>query len=1787
MTPTSAEAVLHFSTFAESILFFDLESDLEGRIFELGAVLGVRPPLRASTTKAVREALPHLRTWADEATLVCGHNALDHDFPLLARTSFGKIPTAKRVDTLLLSPLAFPKKPYHALVKEGKLVSESKNDPVKDSNCCAKVLTECMQEFATLPERERQFYIAAFELAGQSGGAAVLRHSGHADTLPEPTRVPANPNAFVAEFRSLNAERCCLNHLPQPEQADDFLVLAYIHAWLNVAGSNSVLPFWLCRRFPAIRKTLHGMRAQSCGPAKNADCAYCSVAHSPVAALQRIFGFECFRPVPAVPGEPDASLQERIVSKTFAGESSLSILPTGGGKSICFQIPAIHRYHCTGALSIVISPLQSLMKDQVENLRDRVGVLHCNALYGLLTPLERKACLADLKTGGIGLIYVAPEQLRSTSFRKAIGHREIAYWIFDEAHCLSKWGHDFRPDYLYAARFIKALAAEQGVPVPQVMALTATAKQDVKDDIRAHFKSELGLDMTLLDGGTERANLSYIVEQVSQPGKFERLHEILVGHYGYNGGELPDYTDKGSVVVFAPTRWQTEEFADRLAAAGWNAAAFHAGLDPEEKKAILERFMDSTLRIIVSTNAFGMGVDKPDIRYVIHLGAPGSLENYVQEAGRAGRDGVAAECILLFDKSDLETQFRMAAFSKVTQRDIQTIWKAIRTAKPDKKGAIVLTVDEILSSSGGGGGFSFEDEQRSQVTTKTKTAIALLERQDFLERKENRSRVFQASALIANLEEAANRIGSLHLSQSKQQLWLAIMAQFFELPDNECSDIRDFTQLQQVIDEFENAKEQNPRITINTVVFRILNDMARPGTGLLKKDLLFTALLKSGKRGATSKLKRLAELERAFIALLQEQEPDAEGICHLNLRRVNEALCRKGLSSHVETLSRALKTLCDDWTKLKRGVPGLEATHPSAGNVRLRLRNDLNDIKELAEVRRDLAALILSLLIDKAKDAEANVSISFSESELINLVRNDIARLDAKVHSLPEALHHALLWMHHGKVIELQQGKALITSAMTLYLKNHKKGRRARVFTQGDFEPLANYYTEKVLQIHIVGEYAKKGLEAVSTHLHFIKEYFLLESDRFAKRYFAGRTKQLQLATGIESYKQIFERLENPLQQAVVGAEEDKNMLVLAGPGSGKTRVIVHRCAWLLRVQRVRPRGIIILCFNRLAALEIRRRLWRLVEQDAARVTVQTFHGLALRLLGRTMAELEHDDGTGTLKFDQLIPAANRLLRGEDVPVGMDEEEFRTRLVGSLSHILVDEYQDIGPEAYEMVALLAGKARTENEDKLTILAVGDDDQSIYGYAGANVDFIRRYEQDYPNRARGSKTGYMQRHYLVENYRSTRQIIAASNRMIFRNTDRMKVDHPILIDQAREQQADGGPLEEMDQISQGRVQVFPVRDPRHQAEVCVTELTRLKALLPDARWSDFCIFARNNRGLDAVRYLLEKAGIPVLVLGQERMPQLSRVRVIHRWLEFLLAHTEESWTGKELKEQLKNFVQEQGEQSEFTKILATLANVFYGETGGLSQRTDNIHAFFRESCAERDLPVEVEAVRLSTVHKAKGLEFKFVFILDGGWKPDNPNRRKREEERRVFYVAMTRAKQLLSMFQFDEQTRGQPHRFIEDCGGRFTFALLWRSPDAPHPSDPEQIPNVEYRVLSLKELFIDFGGIRPPDDKSLEAITHLRPGQRLDLTEEHKGLALRNHDRTIVAWLSNSAELDWRTLRSRILSIHLIGLHVWKATDGDQGRTTQMQKKRRLSLRRDQWCVPICEVILSKSPPDQV
>ncbi len=322
-------------------------------------------------------------------------------------------------------------------------------------------------------------------------------------------------------------------------------------------------------------------------------------------------------------GYPDfRGIQREIVESIANGQDTLGLMPTGGGKSITFQVPALAQE----GVCIVITPLIALMKDQVLHLRER-GIL-ADAIYADKSRSEIVQILENCIFGGIKILYVSPERLSSEIFQTKLRHMKVSFITVDEAHCISQWGYDFRPSYLKIAD-IRAMK-----PDAPILALTATATPSVVDDIqeKLHFKEKNVFKMSF-----ERKNLAYIVRTVADKQN-EMIHILqCVG---------------GSAIVYARSRKRTKEMAEILNKNGISATFYHAGLDPTTKDERQESWQKDEVRVMVATNAFGMGIDKPDVRMVIHIDCPDSLEAYFQEAGRAGRDGNKSYAVLLYDTSD-------------------------------------------------------------------------------------------------------------------------------------------------------------------------------------------------------------------------------------------------------------------------------------------------------------------------------------------------------------------------------------------------------------------------------------------------------------------------------------------------------------------------------------------------------------------------------------------------------------------------------------------------------------------------------------------------------------------------------------------------------------------------------------------------------------------------------------------------------------------------------------------------------------------------------------------------------------------------------------------------------------------------------------------------------------------------------------------------------------------------------------------------------------------------------
>ena len=1635
-----------------SALIFDLEvvpavDQTPEKIIMLGALRSdTQKTLELKTSQHLDQALRQMDELGRGAQWVLGHNVLEHDLPLLKKAapelSMHALPV---IDTLRLSPLAFPQNPYHRLIKDYKLIRDTLNSPLADCRSTLTLFNDQQQAFIALQTNnsvELQCYQSLIAPAGSDLERIFTEH----------TNVPATATTSIGPLleqllqetdptlqRKLKVCGTRLASLVREDLANDTLhwPLAYALAWLRVSGGNSVLAPWVRYQFPEVSRLIAELRDVAC---EDRNCGYCQTTHDPLHELQRYFGFDDFRYE-----SEGKSLQRDIIGAGMRGRNVLGILATGGGKSLCYQVPALNRYHRNGSLTVIVSPLQSLMKDQVDGLLAK-NVQCAKALNGLLTMPERSDVLEKIQMGDVGILLVSPEQFRNKSFRRAVKQRQVGAWIFDEAHCLSKWGNDFRPDYLYASRFIRDYHGDQ--PLAPIGCFTATAKPDVLADIKAHFKERLDITFDEFLGSHERTNLSFEVLPCTRAEKWPRAHQLL-------GDNLAQ--DEGGAVIFVSSRKGAEELSEFLIGQGWSCKHFHAGLPPSEKTDIQNAFKSGTLRVIVATNAFGMGVDKPDIRLVVHADIPGSLENYLQEAGRAGRDQDDARCVLLYDAQDIETQFGLSERSKLGLRDVQQILKKLRSEATKRKGReLIITAGEILLDSAVDTSFAAEDRD---AETKVSTAVAWLERGDFLKREENHTRVFPARPALS-LEDATKRLQTAGLSVRRHEEFKAVLGFIYNADaDQRISTDELLALTSQSQEELAGALKQ-------------MEDM-----GILINDSQLTLYIRYGVVGASNqRLTETLALESALFDLLPELAAEAENgewqditLPALTTALRNRTDLKDLLPLHV---ARLLRSLAQDRDGESQQRSSFELRQLNRDHLKVRIigGHSWRGIRKFGEKRRTIAnslmAFFIAQLAPGARSKDLLIETTFGQ--LMGVIERDLLLAQTvPPDQRRRAIEHVLLYLHQQEVLILNHGMTVMRRAMTIEINPEKKTG----YYKDDYQRLDEHYREKCIQVHVMREYAEKGLRNMAAALRLVFDYFSNPKRDFIQEYFGGREEVLKLATSEQSWKTIVHALSGT-QRLVVADNDDTNRLVLAGPGSGKTRVIVHRIAYLLRVRRVPASSIIALTFNRHAANEIRRRLLALVGTDAYGVSVMTYHSMAMRLTG---TRFERGDIVDERRLAEVMLAAVKLLEG-GAQFADDDDDVCEQLLRGYRYILVDEYQDIDNEQYRLVSALAGR-NSDEEGRLCILAVGDDDQNIYDFRHTSNRYIEDFRADY-------QAGTT---YIVENYRSSAKIIQAGNLVVSMNKARLKADHPILINKERSEIPAGGEWEQRDPDRRGCVMriTIPDSDASHgnlQTQAIVAELRRLLTLESEINWDGCAILARTHHYLAPVQAWCEINNVPYfLAADKEGVSAVTRQRGFLQVIA-ALRDTEQSLTPESALEKVRGYVQE----TFWIEYFGTAFSNLSIELGDCQLSANALVDWLYEYA--RELRQQPRAgLYLGTVHSAKGLEFRHVGLLDGGWVAGREHERI-EPDRRLYYVGMTRAEETLTLCEFE---RGNIFSSaLRDDTVKRTFTGAWD-------------PRLEKRFLRLSKGEIDLG--YPGRERSTApihgAIAELAPGDPLCVRHE--------------------------------------------------------------------------------------
>lgn len=1457
-----------------NILFLDIEVNPKTNKTDYGATFKGQELHERSSNR--------LEQWIKEAKYICGHNIIRHDIPELKKKLGNDIFSGKKlIDTLLWSPILFVKRPNHKLTKGYRIVNASEvNNPLSDCKLTENYLIKELNRFNELSLKERSAYYnllknnpsfnAFFEMAGFDECKLV-----------------------ETDVKDLIDNQIC-SAVDMPYYADQYPVgLAYVFTLLKLGDEDAVLPPWVRHEYPEAEKILNDIRFKSCNDSR---CSYCSNKLNPRKALFEYFNYSDFR---KFEDHRVISLQEEAVRAGLQRKSFVAVFPTGGGKSLTFQLPALMRGVSTRRLTIVISPLISLMKDQVDNLRERFGITKAVAINGLLSPLERQEAFEMVSDGRADLLYLSPESLRSPSIFRLILTRSVGRIVIDEAHCFSSWGQDFRVDYLFIADFIKKIEREKNISQIPVSCFTATAKLQVIKDIKFYFEDRLGLELDEFITNKGRTNLSYEVVNVEEP---ERKMNYLL--------RLLQECEKPAIIYASRTK-QVENVCALVNEAGFNATFFHGKLDKDTKKANMEAFMNEANEIIVATSAFGMGVDKDNVKSVVHYNISDSLENYVQEAGRAGRDEkIKANCYILYSEEDLNKHFSLLQQTKLNHKEIKDIWRAIKVQAKfrDKLSQSAL---EIAKKSGW-------DAEMLDLETKVKTAISALEDQGFLVRSLNSPRVFADSLLVKNFGS-----GQDILRNSKK---------ITEQDKKDCA-----TVLKRIITDKETRVDYLADITqLNTEriqdVIRMLRDHLILGDA---KDLTAFLNLLQSKNGSIKILEAYLKVEKGILDIINSNK------IQIPLRELNQRLLDNGIVESNVAFIRALLTYWDKRRFVKKSR--IDKERDIYEIVFFKREELIEDIKWRHDLSLSTFQCLENLAINnvthKGKKEEVPVSFSLLELKKSNQFMGSILEENTKKYEI------CLLFLNDIKAITLEGGFMVSYNKLNISEVDTSK----RVFTADNYNKIKEFYLHKTEQIHIVGEYAKKCVQNYESALAYVNDYFTLEYEEFLARHFPRKKKEIQRSITPKRFMEIIDDLDTD-QTKIIEDNKSDNILVYAGPGSGKTKVLVHKIASLLLIEDIKPEQFMMLTFSKAASLEFKQRVRNLVPEYVGLIKITTFHGFCFQLLGQ-LGDLS--------KSQNVIQDCIKAIKEGDVDISSIENK---------SILMFDEFQDINQEEWELIDLIIQKA-----EKPRVIAVGDDDQNIYSFRGSSNAFMGKFRSKY------AATLYT----LPRNYRSFSEIVEFNNHVLGYLKNRLKSQR-LIASRSR---------------GEGLVNIIKYNG-RHLVKPLVDYVDDM--LLPGSK----AVLTRTNIQALQVSSMLKALGYKVkLMAGFDgfRVSDLYEIRCFDNKLS-----TEVGESGiilEALWELTFDWFRRTFKESLHYETCLELIKKF-----DFSNPEKKLLVDWREYCREINMEdaikVDSEVIVVSTMHKAKGKEYDHVIMLAEDYDYTS------NESRRLLYVASTRAKKTL-------------------------------------------------------------------------------------------------------------------------------------------------------------------------------
>ena len=1495
---------------SKNIAFVDTEVGLKDhKIHDIGALRDDGATFHQASQTALNQFLQE-----GKVDYICGHNLIHHDAHYLHLNGI-------LIDTLYLSPLLFPKRPYHHLVKDDKLMSEQMNNPVNDCEKAKELLMDEIAAWNLLSENKRKIFTLLLQHEEEFRG--FLMYVGTIETDETTTDVS---ELILSEYKN---HICAHADIPALA-AQSPCGLAYALALIGTDDYQSVTPGWVLHNYPEVEHFIYVLCHTQCAD----GCEYCNHMLDIHYNLKQLFGYDAFR---TYDGEP---LQEQASQAAVDGKSLLAIFPTGGGKSLTFQLPALMDGRTVHGLTVVISPLQSLMKDQVDNLADR-GFTDAVTINGLLDPISRSLAIERVLSGDATLLYIAPEMLRSNTIERILMARHVVRFVIDEAHCFSAWGQDFRVDYLYIGKFIKkyqehkfgkdAMERNHGRTLIPVSCFTATAKQKVVQDICDYFKSWLGTDLQLFASSASRTNLHYSVIHVDSDGNKYNLLRSLV-----------EKTDCPTIIYVSRTK-RTRELAQKLTRDGISALPYNGKMDADEKVHNQEAFMSDKVRIIVATSAFGMGVDKSDVGLVIHYDISDSLENYVQEAGRAGRDPhLNAKCYVLYSDEDLDKHFVLLNQTKLSISEIQQVWKAIKVLTKQRP-HVSCSALEIARQAGW-------DNSVSDIETRVRTALSALEQSGYIERGNNIPHVYATGITVKNMDEARLRLTESPLF-SKDEMQNAIRIIKSLITQKHIAKAQD-SEAESRIDYLADILGLSKRDVISSV-----ERMRQEGILADTRDIsAYLQDISDNQRKPQQMLENFAKLEKYIL----EHIPDES--LQITYKQLNDNAVHDGINTSTEKQIRTLLyfLVVKGYTHKKE-----DGSH----NLVITRDKDIETIIKRFERRIEVCRFIIERLYSLVKENDSEEKpLQFSVVKLLNDLKSNHQSLFSDFSSLQlEDVEEALLYLSKIGAMKLEGGFLVLYNAMAI-----KRTKELRLrYKQEDYRMLNEFYKQKIQQIHIVGEFANLMVRDYNAALQYVQDYFQMDYHRFISKYFKGnREAEIERNVTPSKYRKLFGML-SKRQKEIIDDHESRCIVVAAGPGSGKTRVLVHKLASLLLLEDVKHEQLLMLTFSRAAATEFKQRLMQLIGNAAHFVEIKTFHSYCFDLLGR----VGNLDEAG----DVVKQAAEMIKNGEVEP---------NRI--SKTVLVIDEAQDMSKDDYALVTALM-KANEE----MRVIAVGDDDQNIYEFRGSNSLYLYELAQ----------TEHSRFFEMTENYRSFRHIVEAAND--FARNIRQRIKSAPIISMSQE---DGEVriVKHPYEIQEKRVYMY---QPILEDVIRLQTSNNQKATdgSSDKKNETISILTQTNEEAVIMLALLHSHGIKAkLVQSMDglRFWNLAEVRYFLKKIDQSLKETKSPIIPDDIWETAKHQTYQKYASSLALQYLHRSLQIF--EQTNRAKYYSDLKEFVFESSVEDFCDITESDIVVSTIHKAKGHEFDHVLMLIT--HPEHPT----DEILRRYYVGMTRAKQTLTI-----------------------------------------------------------------------------------------------------------------------------------------------------------------------------